>query len=271
MSHWGAFHLSTEIWGASQLSLYQRNGYLVVHDIIPREKLWRLCQDISRMAVLKTKHVFGEPGDLDLDTNVAKLDLFDSAHAVELISAAGRLHSFLSITTLPELRSIACFLLGTSDLFLSASSLRYDAPGADHYLIPWHQDYPFIQDSEKSVVVWFPLLDFAPECGGVRILPESNQEGIRKVRQKENWLELAGPIESVPRSSIVPHLGAGDVLFMDTLTIHRSEANRGTSIRWTGQFRIGDYAHPRAVERGWPRGMTMGQHFREYHEEFIVD
>jgi hypothetical protein len=259
--------------GTSLVSQYQREGYVVVPGVLHASRLASLRADISRLIAYKLRQVFGKSCAIpeNMDAGLLKLESADPAYGVEIISATWRLQSFLALTTLPAFRAYAFAFLGSENLLLSASSMRYDRPHGDEFLIPWHQDYPFIQDSENSCVIWFPLNDLGPECGGVRLLPRSHTQGLRCVRQKAGWLELTETPEHRPPESVVPNLKSGDVLFMNTMTLHRSEENRGDAIRWTGQFRMGDFSNAQAIRRGWPRGMTQGQSFEEHHAEYIVE
>lgn len=255
---------------ASQIAQYNTNGYLHLVNVIPPELLLRIRADIDKLATLKLKSL-GAFVDRDLDRNIRHLEKISMIHGIDLNSATWRLQSFLHLASSGLFANIANQLLRTADLFLSACSLRYDQPGKDHLLIPWHQDYPFIQDSERSVVIWFPLFDLARDCGGVRVVPGSHRAGIQRVKPGDDgWLELVDPPCEEPVDSLVPHLNSGDILLMNTMTVHRSERNCGDRIRWTGQLRIGDFSDVNTIKRGWPRGMTQGQHFGEKHAEYIT-
>lgn len=159
---------------------------------------------------------------------------------------------------------------------LSAVSMRINLPNEDDKLLDWHQDYPFIQDSTCSLVFWFPIFNSPKNGGGVRLIKGSHKNGIIKVKdrmdQSGNWfLDLENLSKFNLAKSTNPQLKEGDLLVMSTLLLHKSEPNRSKHVRWTGQFRVGNFLHPFTVSKEWPRGYHGGEMFMKKHKEYTFE
>lgn len=258
-----------------QIEKYNQDGFLLLKGFFPIELIERLQNDVESMITVLAKQKEIKIKSV-LDQSLIDLRKVDKNAAIAIYQAATRLMALKKISSLDIIRQVARELLGSNSLFVSAESLRYDPPFEDHLLIDWHQDYTFIQDSENSIVFWFPLRNISQNGGGVQLLPKSHLNGIRMVKtsepfseKKARWVDLCDPIDEA--NTISPQLDAGDVLLMNTLLIHRSWPNRSDKVRWTGQFRIGDFMHDKAVKRLWPSGTLGGVDFGVHHPEFVME
>lgn len=154
---------------------------------------------------------------------------------------------------------------------------RIDIKGEEEYLFGWHQDYHFIQMSDDSVVFWFPFVELDSE-GAVEILEGSHLDGIRRARildpgnQNKNGartLSIDSDVVVERYASVKPRVGVGDLLIFSTLLVHRSVPQHERRIRVTSQFRLGNFANSRAIERGWPVGQLEGRLFHEDHSDLV--
>jgi ectoine hydroxylase-related dioxygenase (phytanoyl-CoA dioxygenase family) len=141
--------------------------------------------------------------------------------------------------------------------------------------LPWHQDYPYAQDSPDAVVYWIPLMDVDETNGCLRVIPGSHLGGVRPVRMLVSaehnikGLELADPVHDEGESLSLP-MQAGEILVQSALLLHRSQPNHTDRARFTVQVRHGNFAHPTAVEKRWPRGHYERHWFDESHPESVV-
>lgn len=266
----------SQFLSADQIEKYYQDGFLILEKFFPVKLVQKLLNDIEAMLAAIAEQRGINTASI-LDQGLMEIRKVDNDAAIAFYQAAPRLMSLKSITSLDIVRQVARELMGSNALFVSAESLRYDPPLEDDFLIKWHQDYTFIQDSENSIVFWFPLRKIEQNGGGVQILPKSHLEGIRIVKAyepfsagKARWVDLCDPINE-DDAIIAPPLDAGDVLLMNTLLVHRSWPNRSNKVRWTGQFRVGDFMHENAIRRLWPSGATKGVDFSVHHSEFVVE
>jgi len=60
-------------------------------------------------------------------------------------------------------------------------------------------------------------------------------------------------------------------LVMHTFLLHKSAKNVSNSVRWTGQFRIGDLTHKNTVKNGWSGGMLENIDFGIHHSKYLKE
>lgn len=260
----------------AQVDDYKQKGYLIIKEFFPPSLIASLCKDVRFIIEAATKPYGIEVNSL-LDQGLLTLREKNHDAASVIYQAVTRLLSLKKASSLDIVRQVAEELLDSRSLFITGESLRYDPPSEDNLLIPWHQDYTFIQDSRSSIIFWFPLRDLYHDSGGVKLLPQSHTKGIRLVTAEEpfpdqgaRWVNLHEPVDETHAISSPP-LRSGDVLLMDTLLLHRSRKNRSNEVRWTGQFRVGDFMHVSAIERLWSPGALGGVDFAVHHPEFVIE
>jgi hypothetical protein len=170
-------------------------------------------------------------------------------------------------------------LLMRSDAVMASelNSLQIHLPGEEKHLLPWHQDYPWVQDSEDAVVYWIPLRDLGPESGALRLAVGSHRRGVLTLRGQGpagplgRALTLAEPTAPDQFPQLVVHVRPGEVLVFSTLLLHASVPNRSAWPRWTVQVRHGNFGHPRALARDWPGTRPGSVPFAQSHPEYYVD
>jgi ectoine hydroxylase-related dioxygenase (phytanoyl-CoA dioxygenase family) len=201
------------------------------------------------------------------------------SEALVLQSALRRLLPAQEIAGHPRLQRLSEALMGTRAISHSPfnNNARVWLPDEDGHLFPWHQDYPYTQDSEDGLTYWIPLHDCDDREGTLQLAPGSHKMGILPLRPTDPradspalGYELAEPavLERFPRLRLP--VRAGDVLVFSTLLLHAGDSNRSGRARWALQVRHGNLEHPRAVARGWPAGRVGLIPFAESHPEYVV-
>ncbi len=150
--------------------------------------------------------------------------------------------------------------------------LHVNLPGEEKHLLPWHQDYPWVQDSEDGVIYWMPLRELPVGNAALRVALGSHRLGVVRLLEREGRLMgLADPAipERFPQRVI--SVRPGEILVVHTLVLHRSVPNRSDRVRWTMQVRHGNFAHPKAVRRNWPGPRPDRTPFSVTHPEYFVD
>jgi phytanoyl-CoA hydroxylase len=126
----------------------------------------------------------------------------------------------------------------------------YLAKEAQYYKTPKHQDWPSMQSSADSVVVWIPLIDVNEENGAVIFYPKTHklgpltdslEGGFGTVKLDESQFE-----------KIQPNMELGDIVVFSTLLVHESGDISNDSIRWSCHFRYTNMFEPGYIKRGFP-------------------
>jgi phytanoyl-CoA hydroxylase len=116
-----------------------------------------------------------------------------------------------------------------------------------YYKTPPHQDWPSMESSLDSLVVWVPLVDVNKENGSLIIYPESHKNGILPFTTNNGFAEVnTGGIR------IQPDVNAGDVVIFSTLLVHESGDIVNDSIRWSCHFRFTNMLDSDYINRGFP-------------------
>lgn len=127
-------------------------------------------------------------------------------------------------------------------------SSRHVAKEAYHWKVPAHQDWPSNQGSINGITAWVPLVDVTPELGPLEVIPNSHLLGAQPHK-----LEGVPVLEKEYEGWVSLPMKAGDVLFFNTLLIHRSGENVTDQIRLSAAGRYNDLAEPTYIERKYPR------------------
>jgi ectoine hydroxylase-related dioxygenase (phytanoyl-CoA dioxygenase family) len=117
-----------------------------------------------------------------------------------------------------------------------------------YYKSPQHQDWPSIESSLNSLVIWVPLVDVGLGNGSIILYPGSHNKGILPFKTNGGFAE----VEYNDENAIQPKLNIGDVVIFSTLLVHESGEIFDDSIRWSASFRYTDMLEHNFIERGYP-------------------
>lgn len=93
----------------------------------------------------------------------------------------------------------------------------------------WHSDVAIDDGSDcgrLSVTAWIPLMDTGPNSGGLEIAVGRQQAPFPHVRASDFHIE-EDSLVNLPRAT--PTVAAGEVLFLDRFTPHRTLPNTGAA------------------------------------------
>lgn len=116
-----------------------------------------------------------------------------------------------------------------------------------YYKTPKHQDWPSMEASNNSLVVWVPLVDVNENNGSIIIYPGSHKQGVLPFKSNGGFAEVEYEGESIQ-----PDMKIGDVAIFSTMLVHQSGEIKDDSIRWSCHFRYTDMLEPEFIERGFP-------------------
>jgi hypothetical protein len=116
-----------------------------------------------------------------------------------------------------------------------------------YYKTPPHQDWPSMESSLDSLVVWVPLVDVNKENGSLIIYPESHKNGILPFTTNNGFAEV-----KTDGIRIQPDVNMGDIVIFSTLLVHESGDIVNDSIRWSCHFRFTNMLDSDYINRGFP-------------------
>jgi ectoine hydroxylase-related dioxygenase (phytanoyl-CoA dioxygenase family) len=116
-----------------------------------------------------------------------------------------------------------------------------------YYKTPNHQDWPSMEASLNSLVVWVPLVDVNKENGSIIICPGSHKNGVLPFKTNGGFAQVEYEGESIQ-----PELEVGDIAIFSTMLVHKSGDILDDSIRWSCHFRYTDMLEQNFIERGYP-------------------
>ena len=102
-----------------------------------------------------------------------------------------------------------------------------------YYKSPLHQDWPSMESSLNSLVVWVPLVDVNKENGSILIWPETHKLGPQPYNTVGGFASVK--IEGEP---IQFEMEVGDIVIFSTLLIHSSGDITNDTIRWSCHYRF---------------------------------
>ncbi|WP_326644462.1 phytanoyl-CoA dioxygenase family protein [Nonomuraea fuscirosea] len=173
-------------------------------------------------------------------------------HDAQFYSAA-----FARLIVDPRFTDVAAELIGSGNVQLHHTKI-FVKPAEKGSPFPMHQDAAHFPHTRHTVGAAIFHFDDAPEEKGcVRVVPGSHRQGPLPHVEEGGW-HL--PPSSWPLEEAVPvEARAGDVLFLDYLTVHGSGVNRSDEARTTllVQFRDPEDLPADDVHRSRGQGMML--------------
>ena len=117
----------------------------------------------------------------------------------------------------------------------------------------WHQDQGTVTeeaDESEILTVWIPVVDATEENGCLTVVPGSHKNGLN-VHCDTGIVDKSAPsgTHEIPNRIVGPTrlalpMKAGDVLFMNKLTMHASLPNVSDGVRWSFDLRYNPTGQP---------------------------
>lgn len=116
-----------------------------------------------------------------------------------------------------------------------------------YYKTPPHQDWPSMESSSDSLVLWVPLVDVNNQNGSILIWPETHKKGLLPYRSIGGFANV-----EVDNNHIQPSLEIGDIAIFSTFLVHSSGDIKNDTIRWSCHFRYTNMLDQDFINRGFP-------------------
>jgi ectoine hydroxylase-related dioxygenase (phytanoyl-CoA dioxygenase family) len=124
-------------------------------------------------------------------------------------------------------------------------------PGG-YYGLPPHQDYPSMQSSLDSVIVWVPLVNIDKNFYPLEVIPQSHRDGMLPGKVTEKYYEI-DPSCYRNEDFLPVEVEAGDVVLMSSFTIHRSGTEgRRNDVRISCSIRFDNAEEETFITRTYP-------------------
>lgn len=213
-------------------------------------------------------------------TELARIDRPAVGKIFDLGTRPAKLLSAMRLKVSPAVVALAEMALGPGALIATPSqsdTLHIFPPGEENwrYNLPEHQDYPYLLQSPRQVTFWINFGAMVENVGGVTFWAGSHRLGICPQRRGER-----GYFTTVVDHQALEQFeqfdctaGIGDVLVMNSLTIHRSIVNRTNSgSRVVQLFRFSDLTDAQSINMQWSSAEFRGggMTFEAAHPELIA-
>ncbi len=258
-----------------QLSDYERDGICLVDLPSDVDELRRkMIREMSEW-VASVSRAVGETEDFpDAIVRLAKLDR----------RAVGKLYKISR--RFPAARQLAChpWFVGLAQSVMGTNlvscctfvNVRIDLPEEERFLLPIHQDFPYIQGSLNGVTLWLPLFDTDLRQGPPSWIKGSHKWGVLPVREEKSpgsgakSFSIANADEIAARHQFESaSVKAGQALLFSTLLVHRSELNTTDRPRLNLQLRFDDVLASESIERNYPEGLYLNDSFSSSYPEYV--
>jgi phytanoyl-CoA hydroxylase len=243
---------------------FRKEGYVIVRNFFSEDTIWKIYNNARAVFIaqfkrfryhIRAEHVLSQSYDESMeDFKLNMIRLFNE-HP-DVFMNCGKIIQ----TGLPHLyRAAACKELmelvehfGVKNPFMCTRPVLFFnhpklAKSEEYYKSPLHQDWPSMEASMNSVVVWVPLVPVNKENGSVIIYPGSHKEGVLPFSTKGGFANV-----EYDGKSIQPDLEIGDIVIFSTLLVHKSGDILNDTIRWSCHFRYTDMDCPEFIDRGYP-------------------
>lgn len=225
-------------------------------------------------------------GDIDvkpeeLAASLPSIAARDRQLIAKLYKVSRRFPSVKRLACDPWIAGVSAKLMGTA--FATCChfiNVRIDLPGEEKYLLPPHQDFPYIQDSPDGITWWIPFADTPVDVGPPTLIPGSHKLGILKVREfdyestgrsggKSFNIADESPFQEMSYAPTAP-VKFGEAMLFNSLIVHRSEPNCSSIARFNCQLRFSNPLVKDCFDRNYPEGLYLGDSFSEAYPEYVI-
>jgi phytanoyl-CoA hydroxylase len=215
--------------------MYDRDGFVVVPNIIPSERLAEVRLMIDKVMdgsvrpnkVSKADFKINYEPSMKDDPNVPRAQkirvIFDLCHSHDF---------FWDLATSPEILDAVESLIGPNiKLYTDQMFAKPAHHGSE---VPYHQDSAYWPNAEPRLIsCWLAVDDVTVQNGCVRYIPGSHKKEIPHFNDKTRKTNPIGiREEDVDSHREVPvEIKAGSAIFHHSLTVHRSFPNESDHSR----------------------------------------
>jgi len=262
--------LNMEDWLPDAKNSLRSNGFAITRGLIDEDEwivpLWLDLCSLAQLCAQRRGVVSTPPGGSSLqEMNQWLMLLFkqDRRICADLYDAAKQMPSFLRLAISGLFEEIYSKLIDTSMVGVGENSygIRFDLPSEEKFRSHWHQEYAYNPQSPNLLVFWVPLVIMEPDMGSVELLEGSHNLGCIRHEALPEYSHKSGLYKTGMRfaddyekqfEKVIPRTKPGDLVILDSRTVHQSGVNRSKKLRVTMQVRYFGFDNEQAVKDGWP-------------------
>lgn len=218
---------------------YERDGYLLVRDAVPQEKIDRLESQIVGLVREWTGQDYGTTRTPEF----ANALLADRELERRLYDGVRKFDWLTELSLQPELAEPVQRILGEQIGLMGKIPLRFDLPCVLRELAVWHQDYWYVKGNTDVVTLWMPLQDTSYAEGCLMVMPGSHELGPI-VHDGEALGKRHFPKSVFDREVRYVEMRRGDLLLFNSLLLHSSGVNVSDRVRLSVQARYSRLNQP---------------------------
>jgi len=229
------------------VAFYREHGYVVVRDLLRKEQLDAMKQEVHAIAAAEAKRLGldKQPPQQSrgFDEYIVELMQHDPAYRSRLYKVFLHLHSVYALSHSEELKKVMS-VLGLQCPNFRNLTVRMDIPGEEKFLQPFHQDIREVR-ALNCINFWTTLHDVDIESGGLQFFPGSHKLGpLVPERTNESGYQIFSEetLRQVRQKcpEAVCALKEGSVLAFSPMLLHGSNINKTQFMRWTLNIRFDD-------------------------------
>ncbi len=211
-----------------QIAVYERDGCLVVEDVVTRDELAAMQRQIADWAgeASTRGENFGETVDGRPRFDLAPAKDGKPATLRRVNNPAEVSDAYMQVMASSAMTEMIADLIGP-DVKHHHTKINLKLPGTATE-VGFHQDFPYTPHSNADVVTALLMLDdMTEENGCLEVVPGSHTRGQISLYQDDRFTGTISDEEVAKvRPEVRPVTGkAGSVCFMHTLLLHGSAAN----------------------------------------------
>ena len=221
----------------------KRDGYLFFRGLLSEKAVLRVRRDFA--GILQGHGWLDDaPPTFDLVSSSEGF-IEGSKESLPVFCEFQRMESFHSLGHSSAIIRVLDKLFGEQTFVHPQKIGRISFPGKSNFTTPAHQDFVHIQGTEDCWTAWIPLGDCPRKLGGLAVLPGSQESGLLNLRRALGPGSVGVDVSTVDGEWRSSNFHAGDVLFFNSLTIHKALPNTTKNrIRLSVDYRYQGLSQP---------------------------
>lgn len=192
---------------ANDIQFYRENGYLVIHNFLPKQKINKLSINYDSLRKKLARQSSIKYSDYQKEISQIR-DIWKHDE------------DFKNLILKEEIAEI-------TPLFFRSKSCRLlhdhiiNKPLGNNGTIPWHQDYTYWPtDNPNGLSAWLPFSDLDKNSGVLEVIPKSHLWG------EQTPVDFINDTNDFSKSNITyVTVKKGDLVILDALTWHKTSEN----------------------------------------------
>jgi len=237
---------------AEQKSFYDREGYLIVPNLLSYEELAparaAMTEKVDQIAaeMLENGLITDVLSEEPFETRLAKL--FENHSDKEFLkygrSWRDRIGGYFVLMSNPKILDVIESLIGPEIFSNPVYNVRPKVPKVAAGQVPWHQDKSYWPDANSNPVIttWIPLVDSTLENGCLHLIPRTHRRRVVEhgadTYTGTAYTEIAEKFITGRKKDIIAlPMTAGSAIFFNDRLMHSSTANNSQGVRWSVDLR----------------------------------